>query len=69
MELFNKLLTCTLAGLLATGVAVADDKKDTSTPGMSQGDSHEMMKSLSDEERQVMREKKVRKLACTSKCN
>ncbi len=58
MELFNKLLACTLAGLLAAGVAVADDNKDTSAPGMTQGDRHEMMKNMSEEESQAMREKR-----------
>ena len=53
MKFFNKLLGCTLAGLLTTGVVVADDNKAASEPGMAQGDRHEMMKKMSDEERQA----------------
>ena len=55
MKFFTKLVACTLAGLLTTGVAVADDNRDTSGAGMTQGDRQEMMKNMSDEERQAMR--------------
>ncbi len=34
---------------------MADDDRSASEPGMDQGDRHQMMKNMSDEERQAMR--------------
>ncbi len=39
MKFFNKLVACTVAGLLTTGVVVADDYRDTSGTGMTQGNN------------------------------
>ena len=61
MKLFNKLLACTLVGLLTTGVVVADDNKDASGSAMTQGDRQEMMKNMSGEERQAIREERSEK--------
>jgi len=55
MKLFNKMAGCALAGLLTTGVAVADDYRNPAGPGMSQGDRYEMMRKMGDEKRQAMR--------------
>ena len=55
MGLLNKLVACTFAGLLAAGAAVADDKKDASGSSMSKNGHHEMVKNMSEEDRQAMR--------------
>ena len=44
MKFFNRLVVCTVAGLLSSGVVAAAGNDGSSGAGMSQGDRQEMMK-------------------------